>query len=212
MQFCNSRIRNHWSRGEFCLLLIDTELEKSIGLGTEYPFGKLDAGECIVSPIFENNGYSVGDTVRVYVWLTQLIRAQAEYYNQNVRAPDESEVWTDHGFERWMNCTIAGFIEEPYGKVPTEDWNRLIIMELNEFYQSTEFVDSFPTWLPKFPDFVDYLTQTENILEQYTSLIMVMLPSPRYSYYENAYFHDTVRAIQNYMNDFITSVGTYPLY
>ena len=41
---CTSKIAHHWDLGNACILLIDTELESSIGLGKDYPFGKLDVG------------------------------------------------------------------------------------------------------------------------------------------------------------------------
>ena len=38
VQNCNVRPIAQWNKGNMCLLLMDTDLEKSIGLGTEYPF------------------------------------------------------------------------------------------------------------------------------------------------------------------------------
>jgi hypothetical protein len=32
-----------------CIMLIDTQREKEIKLGTTYPFGPLSAGQCLVS-------------------------------------------------------------------------------------------------------------------------------------------------------------------
>ena len=36
-----------------CLMLLDTELERKIGLGTQYPFGPQSQGNCLVSKEFK---------------------------------------------------------------------------------------------------------------------------------------------------------------
>lgn len=38
MHFCNTRNKAHWNVGMFCTMLMDTELEKSLGLGVDYPY------------------------------------------------------------------------------------------------------------------------------------------------------------------------------
>jgi len=43
-----------------CLVLLDTEREKSIDLGPDYPFGKLKPGECVLSDVLADT-LSVGN-------------------------------------------------------------------------------------------------------------------------------------------------------
>ena len=44
------------------VVLMDTEREKTIGLGPEYPFEPLSAGECIVSKTYAEN-FGIGETI-----------------------------------------------------------------------------------------------------------------------------------------------------
>ena len=37
-----------------CLMLIDTLLEKEIGIGTDYPYGPQPEGTCLISREFKN--------------------------------------------------------------------------------------------------------------------------------------------------------------
>ena len=62
MELCSSTyidyVGDHGQYG--CLVLMDTDREKSIDLGPDYPFGKLNPGECII-PTGLANKLSVGD-------------------------------------------------------------------------------------------------------------------------------------------------------
>ena len=47
-------------------MLIDTEREKEIGLGKDYPFGKLGPGECVLHSTWkENYGLEVNSTITI---------------------------------------------------------------------------------------------------------------------------------------------------
>ena len=49
-----------WHR-EKVLVLIDTDRENQIGLGIDYPFEPMNAGECIVASRFKEYGFKLGD-------------------------------------------------------------------------------------------------------------------------------------------------------
>lgn len=44
------------SNGTMCMLWLDTEKEKEIGLGTGWPYKKLNPGECLVPASFAQKG------------------------------------------------------------------------------------------------------------------------------------------------------------
>ena len=47
------------------VILMDTERESDIGLGPDYPFDPLGAGECIVSDEYSEN-FGIGETITVF--------------------------------------------------------------------------------------------------------------------------------------------------
>jgi len=51
-QFCDSHVgaeKNEPLRNSMCLMLMDTELERSINLGSRYPFKPMKEGECFIN-------------------------------------------------------------------------------------------------------------------------------------------------------------------
>ena len=43
----------------------DTQLEREIHLGTQYPYKPLGRGECMVPEDYAQHGYFIGDTLRM---------------------------------------------------------------------------------------------------------------------------------------------------
>ena len=66
------------------LYVIDTDREKEIGLGPQYPYGPLASGECIISsdyeefPRIKKNG-----EIKLQVNLNPLIRTQVKFFNKH---------------------------------------------------------------------------------------------------------------------------------
>ena len=65
------------------LMLIDTDLEKEIGLGADYPFGPLEAGECVVADVWKSRNYAEGDKLNIKAGLFELINNMAYQYDIN---------------------------------------------------------------------------------------------------------------------------------
>lgn len=57
---------------------------------------------------------------------------------------------------------------------------------------------------------MEYLS-TENILEQYSALLMMTLPSPRVDYYTSANFAKTKKGVLDYSNQIVEALGLYPI-
>ena len=55
MNFGNTHIYENY--GPINLILIDTEREKEIGLGPDWPYKPLGPGECIISRVFADTIY-----------------------------------------------------------------------------------------------------------------------------------------------------------
>ena len=60
------------------ILLMDTEREKQIGLGPNYPFEKLAAGECIISTIMGDEfGIEAGDHIKISMQYSYILETIA---------------------------------------------------------------------------------------------------------------------------------------
>ena len=64
-------------------MLIDTDLEKEIGLGADYPFGPLEAGECVVSDVWKSRNFAEGEKLNINASLIELINNMAYQYDIN---------------------------------------------------------------------------------------------------------------------------------
>ena len=116
------------------VILMDTERESDIGLGPDYPFDPLGAGECIVSDAYSEN-FGIGETITFVVHgdLYDLVQVQADFYNCCVDLPHRNVNLRE--FPTVVECTITDFIEdESYGKWPDSGADQVIIMEYNEFF------------------------------------------------------------------------------
>ena len=72
-----SRVYNSMHSGSYSyghVLLIDTEREKEIYLGTAYPFPKLGLGECLINEdLAESKGFVLNQNISVLVYLDQTV-------------------------------------------------------------------------------------------------------------------------------------------
>ena len=80
MEICASTfISLEFDHGHYgCLVLMDTEREKSIDLGPDYPFGKLKPGECVMSSALAdtlsvgNNKVKIGSEIDILINLKNM--------------------------------------------------------------------------------------------------------------------------------------------
>lgn len=105
-----------------CVMQMDTEREKQIMLGPNYPYEPLQAGECIVNAgILEYNPeIQVGSTITIEYGLTNLIEAMATVFNEQYLAPKTQPVKV-HNFTDSTPCVVKAIMSEPYGKFPSTD-------------------------------------------------------------------------------------------
>ena len=65
-------------------MLMDTNRELQIGLGVDYPFGPLGAGECVISNHYQYTvkNVQIGQEIDIYVWnFGNLMSTMAYEYN-----------------------------------------------------------------------------------------------------------------------------------
>ena len=94
------------NQGNFCLTLLDTKRESEIGLGTDWPFEALNAGECLVSDQF--SGAEIGDEITLKLQIVFLLKAMIKHYNNDVKAEDDPAVSINGIKIINVSCKIVG--------------------------------------------------------------------------------------------------------
>ena len=127
-----------------CLKFIDTQQEKEIGVGTSWPFAKLSPNECIVPNTLSLQGVSIGSTIRVQMWLSDIWNNMRFGYNR---------VAEENGWGEWpyavlkkkqieahesigytdLTCTVVAMLDKTYGKMPNGESSTQIIMEYQSY-------------------------------------------------------------------------------
>ena len=83
VQFSNADGKKLAKDGAMCLKFIDTEKEKQIGLGTTWPFKKLNPHECIISNKFKKSeGVNIGESVKINLKMRNFWYTHYHYYNE----------------------------------------------------------------------------------------------------------------------------------
>lgn len=100
------------------LLLIDTQREEDIYLGTQYPFGTLEAGQCLIADYVQDE-MDLNDIHAIQLYLNMTFTVTAVMENYNVLSVENG--WeplsnTTFNYTVTMPCTVVGFLDETYGK------------------------------------------------------------------------------------------------
>ena len=105
-----------------CIGAIDTAQEKLIGIGTDYPFNSLGAGECLLPIGMQTEGVAINDSVEVYLTVGNLLNAMAAEYNKltEASAKDYAPI-VPKLTQVTFNCKVVGFLDGAYGKYGKDD-------------------------------------------------------------------------------------------
>ena len=104
-------------------------------------------------------------------------------------------------------CKVVDKLDDSYGKFGKSAYEDLVIMEYNQFLP---YISNYLLEEQSSDEFVDWLN-TPDVLEKFSSLIMVTLPTPRQSYYESSDFVEIKRGVLDYVNEIVDACGTYPV-
>ena len=157
------------------LTLIQAEREKEIGLGTAYPFGKLEKGECLVNSAWmKDNNMTVGENLQVEIhYMGSIDSAVQEYYNR-LAAQNGWPIAQKRPIDTTLQgtCQIVGKLSQTYGKYPASDYQSTLIMEYDTWLQwaveesNNERPAQFDTWVDANPQ----------ILSSFADMLMYNLP------------------------------------
>ena len=103
-----------------CLMLMDTDLERKIGLGTSYPFGPLGEGECVIS-VEEKKVLSIelGSTISMEIHMITMLNNIIDDFNTHTDNITYFPIPTLFmNVSTNLTCTITGFLDTSYEKYP----------------------------------------------------------------------------------------------
>ena len=83
MQFSYTKSSVFVQKKKGSVSFIDTERERQIGLGPDYPFEPLEAGQCVISQSLVAPNVTVGSTIYLDIPLRPLISTMADILNAN---------------------------------------------------------------------------------------------------------------------------------
>jgi len=147
------------------LAFIDTDRERSLGIGNDYPFSPLAEGECLLPERFRksNSSLAIGSVFSFNFEQGSIIQAAAHVFNRDYLQPGVEPVKV----YRWdfnYNCTIKDFKTSNYGKYESKYDDSLMFMELSPFFNYE--IQFLPDYLHDREDFVSYLL-TDGLIYQY---------------------------------------------
>ena len=96
---------------------MDTAQEKAIGLGADYPFEPLGAGECIVPQEYKAlTGVSKGETIKIETSFKHLLNSMIDLYNAEYQPIFPIDTLSRDEATLKYECTVKDFIGSSYGK------------------------------------------------------------------------------------------------
>ena len=111
-------------------MYIDTDREKDIGLGSDYPFEPLGPLECIIPKKYkEGYGLTVGFPLQLKLSAGNLLKSMVAEYNR-VRGPGQQRALNPSSSTMLdFSCNIKGFADNSYGKYGSDNEDETFIME-----------------------------------------------------------------------------------
>eukprot|EP01060_Flectonema_neradi_P010229 TRINITY_DN17355_c0_g1_i1.p1 TRINITY_DN17355_c0_g1~~TRINITY_DN17355_c0_g1_i1.p1 ORF type:complete len:1106 (+),score=147.38 TRINITY_DN17355_c0_g1_i1:33-3320(+) len=178
--------------------VIDTEREKTMGLGREWPYDPIKPGHAIVKKgLADEMALSAGDTMVVSLTLS----------------PPLLGMFRDVGLGRmeWpyaikssvtMTVTIQDVFTDNHGKLSSD--NSVVFMELEPFLSHVALFMH-----EDIPDSTrEYISQTPKLIEKYVTSVTINLnPSQRLSLYENSEYKSIQNDFINWISPAILRVG-----
>ena len=109
------------------LTLIDTELEKEIEIGRDYPYEAIPEGECLIAEETAlSHGLTEGDEFHLRITMQNALVQLSAYYE----AISGTTIQTG-SFSLTFPCRIRTVFSKLYGKVPTSAESNLVLMEID---------------------------------------------------------------------------------
>ena len=140
------------------LRVIDSDTEKRIGLGRDYPFGSMSQKECILhKKLAQDLGVGVGDIIMVdFSMNTSLITVAENYMKTTADSVDLKALQ----FARFkVPFIVKALLEESYGKYPDGSVETTILIEFSQhFKQSSLYCYNYDD--PNRAKFLSYLAQS----------------------------------------------------
>lgn len=190
---------------EGSLKLISSEREKSMGLGRDYPFGKLERGEVLVHrKLGENLGLVKGDKTEVSFTMDDVMCNLAEAFNYGRVGTEKLKFDEVMKLQFKVPVIVKELFEEAYGKYPDGSVENTIIMEYEYFF---EFIADYMENYDGNKDFVSFF-KAQNPMD-FTPEVVINMPD-RITLYMNSNFDLIQQTITKKASIISERLGIYP--
>lgn len=190
---------------EGSLKLISSEREKNMGLGRDYPFGKLQKGEVLIhKKLGENLKLGKGEKIEMGFKIDDVMCNLVEAFNygkkENERVNFEEVLKVDFK----VPVVIREVFGEAYGKYPDGSVENSIIMEYEYFFALiADYVKNYNGNM----EFISFF-KAQNPMD-FTKEIIINMPD-RISLYMNSNFDLIQQAITKKASIISERLGIYP--
>ena len=201
-----------------CMMLLDTDIERSINLGTRYQFAAMNEGECLINVgLAQRMNVEKDDIIYHKINMYQNLIALINNYNRDVAIPGRKAkipqtIVTSGDVSQRVEfpCRVAIIGNSTYGKFPIGELEDQILMEFKHF------LPLLARYLPKAlndeADFKTYLlSQGGKKIYELSDFLMMTLPYPRVRYYQSSNYFDIQKGVTGYANEIIESLGFFPV-
>ena len=190
---------------EGSLKLISSEREKNMGLGRDYPFGKLEKGEVLIhKKLGENLKLSKGEKMELGFNMDDVMCNLAEAFNYGKQESEKVKFEEVLQIEFKVPVVIKEVFGEAYGKYPDGSVENNIIMEYEYFFALiADYMRNYNGTM----DFISFL-KAQNPMD-FTPEVVINMPD-RISLYMNSNFDLIQQTITKKASIISERLGIYP--
>ncbi|CAD8101464.1 unnamed protein product [Paramecium primaurelia] len=192
---------------------IDTQKEKKIGLGWEYPFDELKETEVIMSrKLAETYKLNVGDYMLIYgefydFYASYYIENYYEQIGKQFNLTNYNDTFINQEFsdlkkatQRFYLYQVKGLLDSTYGKFPDGDADKLIIVEHKHLFNNL----AYWSWDKPFLKAM-YTANPEDFVDE----IRINIPD-RFNIYMDSNYENIQGKITKYASNIRRDLGVYP--
>lgn len=185
--------------------VIDTDLERKMGLGRDYPYDALDEGECIIHPKLATDlGANIGDIVFVDIDLNTTIMTMAENYI--IKTGNNLNMAALRFLRFKAPFKIKGFLEDSYGKFSDGSVQTTILVEYKHLFSHLSYFSYNNEGISS--NFLSFIRNIDPY--HYVPEIIVNIPNRISLYLDSNY--DRIQQTVTKKGSLITeSLGIYPI-
>lgn len=187
-------------------IVFDTELERKNEIGREYKENAIPFGQCYITQKQQTTGNHDGQIAFVRLPLTNLLSLAIKQYN--TQANVHNQVPEDHEVLLVTVPCKVKYIKSFYGKLSSQE--EVVAFESDRFMELVSHYLPDPLHSQEYSGFHEFLRH-KHFTDQYSDYVVISLPKPRVSHYENPNFQIIRGKAAEYYMKIDDSLGFFPV-